>query len=227
MLSFTDIFRYIFDIRSYMKLHGRTITIKNKQKSIRSQSHNLHFRCLFLNRITRTSFIGLEDPQNPFIKLVEFQLGDTGNVISENKLSKEKLSRTFNNERDIGLPANYNLVDGWWTAAVKRCLRSFDSARYADLSIEKQPDNPKVNDDTKIEAFAILQAEAEGLISSPERPDQSESEIEKKLDFDFKVYKWDGFPQLSDMPYIYVDIKSPIDPVIRPLRELVVYLLKV
>lgn len=178
------------------------------------------FRCLFLNPISRNSLIGLEDPGNPFIKLVEFQLGDTGNVISESKLSKEKFSKTFDNERDIGLPKIYDPVEGWWPVAVQSYLRSFDSVRYAELSVEKESAGPKLTNDTQIEAFTILQAEANGLISEPERPDKSKFKIEADLDFDFKVYKWDGFPQLLNMPYIYVDIKSPLDPAVKRARGL-------
>lgn len=71
--------------------------------------------------------------------------------------------------------------------------------RYEELCKDPQPPH-KTNNKSIEEAKAILQAENEGRVENPRRPDLSKGEP----NLDFKV---DGPP-----PFKYVDVKTPIEP---------------
>lgn len=65
-----------------------------------------------------------------------------------------------------------------------------------------------------MEAFTILQAESQNLVSGAKRPDT----LKKALKLDFKISNWNKlkFPGWSPT---YVDIKAPIDPEVIIARE--------
>jgi hypothetical protein len=125
----------------------------------------------------------------------------------------------FDKVRNKGLPDNYNIVEGWWLDRQQELTRSFDPARLRQLSIELTKVGPQQNIKTEIDALTILQAEQQNIVGGISRPDCFHIEKEEKLNFDFKILRWNERIFIGLRP-TYVDIKSPLDPeVIRARNE--------
>jgi hypothetical protein len=127
--------------------------------------------------------------------------------------------KNFDWLRKEGLPNNYDIYQGWWFKRQNEILSSLNFARYEQLSIELKESGPVENDITKLEALTILQSEQLNLVGGISRLHMVNNLKEKKLNFDFKISKWNEQVFINWKP-TYVDIKSPLDPeVIRARKE--------
>ena len=156
---------------------------------------------------------------NPFQPTCPIEEGPLRRDIPLTEEDRSLNLNDFDKIKNKGLPQNYNIIDGWWLNREKEIISSLDPDRFAQLSIEIRDSGPVKTPITRIEALTVLQAERQNLIGGISRPDMLNDIKEAKLNFDFKISRWNQQIFIGWKP-TYVDIKAPLDPeVIRARGE--------
>lgn len=100
---------------------------------------------------------------------------------------RQNINDNFDDIINIGLPSEYDLVEGWWLERVAEIKQLLDSDKLDKLSVEKKSSGDVCNTTTELEALTILQCEFENIVSGISRPKMQGSEKEANLNLDFKI----------------------------------------